>query len=738
MTSIMHADVPSALPNTPAPPTDLSEDPADAALALMSFFCAPRVEAPTATFGTPEESIDMDDAVDSDSEANPRLARVRSTDTTDTCNVMEGVSTIAMPAQLAMLAAKGLSSNGPKDRRQMKREHAHKLAMIQDEDEDEDDQEQQQQPEHKEVRRHWSGVARGPAPVPAGVSASEAEAERRLRMNHLRRCNEDMRILMLGWSSIEVREPGKMPHFVYEHPTLGRARSKKEIFRLHKGEKLDFSSEVAVVVSERVRQLRQELVPTAVPGVSKCPRDADGADGPGWASAAPCRACPRDADGADGPGGASAAPYRASAARAAAGSGVSRPGSSVGRGSSVASARGDDDVADERDLEDEDEDDDRVGSRAGSCAPGLTAASAAAASVSVWRGKRRACVRPTAPTVVPPSVQGRNLKQPNPQAHLPTAHLATAHLPTAHLPTPLGLVAAAVPTSTGSSRSSSAIGGRYSGSPALWRSASLDAMVAAAALAEEPLDTALSEEPLDAASAENYPSSSELSPYPPALSPPTGSASRPSSVGMFFGGRREGSQPGCSGAEADTAAAPPVLSAQLAPASADAAPRASPRAVWRASPLVAELLRPLGVEPHAPHAPVAAMALAAPSRHAAPLLAAELNEVEAAAATEAETGTGPMPGEASTQVDLSAPSATWLAPPVRPVQLLPPPPLPLSQRAHNSTLSFSRLPPVLGHGLVVGLKRAREGGIEGEADDGNLETSPQTCGKKILAASRWN
>ena len=32
----------------------------------------------------------------------------------------------------------------------------------------------------------------------------------------------------------------------------------------------------------------------------------------------------------------------------------------------------------------------------------------------------------------------------------------------------------------------------------------------------------------------------------------------------------------------------------------------------------------------------------------------------------------------------------------------------------------------------------KNGGIEGEADDGNLETSPQTCGKKILAASRWN
>ena len=166
--------------------------------------------------------------------------------------------------------------------------------------------------------------------MPAGVSASEAEAERRLRMNHLRRCNEDMRILMLGWSSIEVREPGKMPHFVYEHPILGRARSKKEIFRLHKGEKLDFSSEVAVVVSERVRQLRQELVPTAVPGVSECPRVTDGADGPG---------------------GVSAAPYRASAARTAAGSGGSRPGSSVGRGSSAASARGDDDDAD--DLEDD-------------------------------------------------------------------------------------------------------------------------------------------------------------------------------------------------------------------------------------------------------------------------------------------------------------------------------------------------------------------------------------------------
>jgi hypothetical protein len=202
----MHADVPSALPNTPAPPTDLSEDPADAALALMSFFCAPRVEAPTATFGTPEESIDMDDAVDSDSEANPRLARVRSTDTTDTCNVMEGVSAIAMPAQLAMLAAKGLSSNGPKDRRQMKREHAHKLAMIQDEDEDEDDHEQQQQPEHKEVRRHWSGVARGPAiampstvfmhlsPLfPSGQSAIQCKQKHMLRLSRL-----DGRALTMG------------------------------------------------------------------------------------------------------------------------------------------------------------------------------------------------------------------------------------------------------------------------------------------------------------------------------------------------------------------------------------------------------------------------------------------------------------------------------------------------------------------------------------------------------------
>ena len=93
-------------------------------------------------------------------------------------------------------------------------------------------------------------------------------------------------------------------------------------------------------------------------------------------------------------------------------------------------------------------------------------------------------------------------------------------------------------------------------------------------------------------------------------------------------------------------------------------------------------------------------------------------------------------------MDLSAPPAPWLAPPVRPAQVLPPLPLPLSQRAHNSTLSFSRLPPVLQHGLMAGLKRAREGGIEGEADEGamagTLETSPQTCGKKILAASRWN
>ena len=85
-------------------------------------------------------------------------------------------------------------------------------------------------------RIHWSGVERESAKVDDNDCSVVELAERKMRMNHLRRCNEDMRILMLGWTSVRLDKPGKVPRYVYEHPVHGRASSKKEIFRFHKGE----------------------------------------------------------------------------------------------------------------------------------------------------------------------------------------------------------------------------------------------------------------------------------------------------------------------------------------------------------------------------------------------------------------------------------------------------------------------------------------------------------------------
>ena len=113
-----------------------------------------------------------------------------------------------------------------------------------------------------ERKTHWSGVTR-PPPLQATDGNTNPrppldEESRRLRMNHMRRCNEDMRILMLGWTAVETEGGGggRSLHRVYEHPTYGRVNSKKEIFRIHKGERIDFSSNEAANVSMHVRSVR--------------------------------------------------------------------------------------------------------------------------------------------------------------------------------------------------------------------------------------------------------------------------------------------------------------------------------------------------------------------------------------------------------------------------------------------------------------------------------------------------
>lgn len=113
-------------------------------------------------------------------------------------------------------------------------------------------------------KRHWSGVYREKDSEQTATTDERAAAERRARMNHLRRCNEDMRILLLGWKAVEVPNGRGGVTYEYEHPESGRrAKSKKIIFRMHRGEKLDFNSDEAAMLSERVRELRKSEALTA-------------------------------------------------------------------------------------------------------------------------------------------------------------------------------------------------------------------------------------------------------------------------------------------------------------------------------------------------------------------------------------------------------------------------------------------------------------------------------------------
>jgi hypothetical protein len=137
-------------------------------------------------------------------------------------------------------------------------------------------------------KRHWSGVYREKDAASAEEPTDErTTAERRARMNHLRRCNEDMRILLLGWKAVEVPNDKGGLTYEYEHTVTGRrAKSKKMIFKMHRGEKLDFNSDEAAVLSERVRELRQS--DTIVAAVSGTPSDT----APGSASSAPLTSPP--------------------------------------------------------------------------------------------------------------------------------------------------------------------------------------------------------------------------------------------------------------------------------------------------------------------------------------------------------------------------------------------------------------------------------------------------------------
>ena len=57
------------------------------------------------------------------------------------------------------------------------------------------------------------------------------------------------------------RRGGPIGQCIYEHPVHGRARSKKEIFRIHKGERLDFNSNEADTLSSHVREMRKSQHP---------------------------------------------------------------------------------------------------------------------------------------------------------------------------------------------------------------------------------------------------------------------------------------------------------------------------------------------------------------------------------------------------------------------------------------------------------------------------------------------
>ena len=637
-----HADAQMIDSNAP-PAVLMNDDPADAALTLMSIFGVPPASEPTsATCSSTDEdhTQQIDDSVQSvcpptTSQGKP-AERSLSTDTVSTMDLMDNVSADATPAEIAALAATGLTAPGskpPTGRRQSKRDCSRRPSRLLDGDDEAEMLE-------KEPRRHWSGVARGPAPLSAGGSEVERETERRLRMNHLRRCNEDMRILMLGWSSIEVREPGKVPHFVYEHPTLGRARSKKEIFRLHKGEKLNFNSDVASVVSERVRQLRSEVGPqNAVPDCYKdtyrSREQQQGRRGTATRPGAP------EYQDAPQPTMSDSVPDLV-APHADAESATAAPHAGAVGASETA-------------------------------AHGLTASAAATASVRVGRGGRRACVRPTSAPLPPSaddadaadverSVTSGAIKQINyVRGPAPLNPPVPLSLPAGFSPPPaVGPDERASSRGPSSSRSSSSLGGCASTSPAppaVWRSLSLDAMVAAAALANDGNNGSRSpNEEIQAAGATVRGAVDEHAVAETAVA----QAAHTDEV---------------------SASVPAALTGRLC---GTAAPEAEDG----------------GADGH------------------------QATDVPAAAAIEA----------AGTRFQ-------------RPVACYPttaplPPPLPTSQRTNSSTLCFSRLPPAVeapaSAAWSAGAKRAREdGGVDG-AEGEPSETSPHTCGKRVLtSAKRW-
>ena len=416
---------------------------------------------------------------------------------------------------------------------------------------------------------------------------------------------------------------------------------------------------------------------------------------------------------------------------------------------------------------------------------GATVSAAAAASVRVGRGGRRACVRPSSVPTVPADgaapkgaasrSSSRAVKQINyVRGPAPLNPPVPLSLPVGISPSPAGFVADGERASSRASSSPAPVGG-HADSPALWRSASLDAMVAAAALAADDGSYAaecdapeearppLSPDPsaevgaavgaavgADVGGSDTAPASaSGLPPQgayadasdstyacSPALSTAPPASSRSPSA-LQLGALRPASRASYGGA------APPQFSAQLAPPSASGAPLATPRAVWQPSPLrpavplADEMADVMAVAVGEPMADDAARPPAAEhggatrghdEHHRGTYASHEREAASMAASTHA------APHLAGTDDEAAALSMTR-------VHLLAPPPLPSSQRAKNSTLSFSRLPaaaPAPVGAAPVGTKRARDEAEHEAAEDGApSETSPQTCGKKMVGVKRW-
>jgi hypothetical protein len=167
-----------------------AEDPASSALALLAFCAAPdqstvsSKQAATATL---------------DSCASLHL---------DSFRTVEADSVMSQSSSLPIISPSALSSQGnnpnptPPSVKHLDSAPSPVSVMGQSPPASSLSDKPQRSRQTGEPRRHWSGVIRASSSPTGDVNQ---DAERRLRMNHLRRCNEDMRILMLGWTSIEVR-----------------------------------------------------------------------------------------------------------------------------------------------------------------------------------------------------------------------------------------------------------------------------------------------------------------------------------------------------------------------------------------------------------------------------------------------------------------------------------------------------------------------------------------------------